>query len=231
MEPIQLVIFDLAGTTVYDRQDVQRVLQTTLAKAGVSISLHEAAMVMGLPKPVAMRQLLEKHLPDKSQVTLSLIDQLHDDFVTSMIRFYEEDADVREMPGASEVFAELLAQGRKVYVDTGFDRAITNALLERLGWLKNRLISGSVTSDEVKRGRPFPDMVLKAMELEGILAPATVAKVGDTSSDMQEGTSAKCGLVIGVTTGAFTREELEHEPHTHIAGSLHEVLHIVQSQA
>jgi phosphoglycolate phosphatase-like HAD superfamily hydrolase len=91
------------------------------------------------------------------------------------------------------------------------------------------LISGSVTSDEVKRGRPFPDMVLKAMELAGISDPNGVAKVGDTSSDMLQGTSAKCGLVIGVTTGAFTRQELENEPHTHIAESLQEVLHIIQS--
>jgi len=230
MDAIQLVVFDLAGTTVHDKQDVQRVLQSTLANAGVAISMHEAAMVMGIPKPVALRQLLEKHLPDKSVITDSLIDRLHGDFVAAMIRFYVENANVKEMPGASEVFAELLAQGRKVYVDTGFDRAITNALLERLGWKKNGLISGSITSDEVQRGRPFPDMVLKAMELEGVLNPKAVAKVGDTSSDMQQGTSAKCGLVIGVTTGAFTREELEHEPHTHIAVSLHEVLHIIQSQ-
>ncbi len=231
MVPIQLVVFDLAGTTVHDKQDVQRVLQSTLVDAGVAISLHEAAMVMGIPKPVALRQLLEKHLPDKSLITDALIDQLHDNFVAAMIRFYVENPDVKEMPGASKVFATLLAQGRKVYVDTGFDRAITNALLERLGWLQSGLISGSITSDEVERGRPFPDMVLKAMALEGILDPKAVAKVGDTSSDMQEGTLAKCGLVIGVTTGAFTREELEHEPHTHIAESLHEVLHIIQSQA
>jgi len=30
-----------------------------------------------------------------------------------------------------------------------------------------------------------------------------VAKVGDTASDMQEGTSAGCKYVIGITTGAF----------------------------
>ena len=43
---IQLVVFDLAGTTVNDNKDVHRVLQRALANAGVEISIDDANEVM-----------------------------------------------------------------------------------------------------------------------------------------------------------------------------------------
>ena len=39
---IELVVFDLAGTTVKDNQDVHRVLRVALRHAGVDISLEDA---------------------------------------------------------------------------------------------------------------------------------------------------------------------------------------------
>ena len=50
-----------------------------------------------------------------------------------------------------------------------------------------------------------------------------VAKVGDTPSDLQEGTAAGCGLVIGVANGTHTREQLAAHPHTHLIASLQEL--------
>jgi phosphoglycolate phosphatase-like HAD superfamily hydrolase len=44
------------------------------------------------------------------------------------------------------------------------------------------------------------------MELAGVTDARKVAKVGDTISDLQEGDAAGCGWIIGVTTGAFSRE-------------------------
>ena len=43
-----------------------------------------------------------------------------------------------------------------------------------------------------------------------------VAKVGDTPADLQEGESAGCGLVVGVTGGTHSRHELEPYPHHHL---------------
>jgi phosphoglycolate phosphatase-like HAD superfamily hydrolase len=57
-----------------------------------------------------------------------------------------------------------------------------------------------------------------------------IAKVGDTVSDLQEGTSAGCKYVIGITTGAYTREALEPENHTHLVDDLLEVVDIVTSE-
>ena len=61
------------------------------------------------------------------------------------------------------------------------------------------------------------------MALTGVSDPQAVAKVGDTPSDLLEGRAAGCGLVIGVTNGTHTREELAPHPHTHLIGSLREL--------
>jgi phosphonatase-like hydrolase len=224
---IQLVICDLAGTTVQDNRDVHRVLQQALAKSGVTISIDDANEVMGIPKPTAIKSLLQKRYSGKRLITSSWIDEIHHNFVTSMIEFYKTDSDVAEKPGVTETFRLLKERNLKIVVDTGFDRQITDPLLDRLGWKKNQLIDASVTSDEVERGRPYPDMIFHAMKLTGVTDASKVAKVGDTASDLQEGTAAGCNLVIGVTTGAFTREQLFKEPHTHLIDQINELVQII----
>jgi phosphonatase-like hydrolase len=224
---IELVVFDLAGTTVKDNKDVHRVLQLALAKHNVTISIEDANAVMGIPKPVAIRELLEKRYIGTRAIDAAWIDAAHHDFVEAMIHFYKTDAGVGEKEGVSDTFRKLRNSKLKVAVDTGFDRQIVDPLLERLGWKKANLIDASVTSDEVERGRPFPDMIFRAMELTGVKDVKCVAKVGDTSSDLQEGNSAGCALVIGVTTGAFSKEELLKEKHTHLIDNIHEVIQIV----
>ncbi len=222
---IDLIVFDLAGTTVKENFDVQRVLKNSFEKVGLSITIEQANKVMGIPKPVAIAQLLESlQHPNPS---VDLIHQIHTDFVSSMISFYEQDASVEENAGVSDTFRRLKEKGVKVMVDTGFDRPIVNALLVRMAWQENGLIDGSITSDEVENGRPHPDMIFKAMKLAGVTDSKRVAKVGDTLSDLGEGNAAGCGLVIGITSGAFTHDQLAAAPHTHIIQHIPEVLKIV----
>ena len=70
-------------------------------------------------------------------------------------------------------------------------------------------------------------MIFKAMELTGVRDISKVAKVGDTAFDLQEGNSAGCSLVVGVTTGAFSKEELEKEEHTHLIEQIPEMMRIL----
>ncbi len=165
-------------------------------------------------------------------VSDDLIRSIHADFVEDMILFYENDQTVEENEGVSETFRQLKAAGIKVFVDTGFDRPIVDALLHRMAWEKSKLIDASMTSDEVAHGRPsHPDLIFRAMELAGVSDVKRVAKVGDTVSDFGEGNAAGCGLVIGITTGAFPREHLLTVPHTHLMSQIPEVLLIINSQA
>jgi phosphonatase-like hydrolase len=151
------------------------------------------------------------------------VDAIHEDFVGRMIRFYQSDPSVYEIPGTSAVFRRLRRAGIQVAVNTGFGRTITAVLLDRLGWERQGLLQASVTSDEVPRGRPFPDMIQHLMRRLGVAEARQVIKVGDTPADLQEGTNAGCALVIGVTQGSHSREQLEGHPHTHLVDSVVQV--------
>ena len=216
---IELVIFDMAGTTVNDEDGVNRAVREALAAAGIDVSRDAVNAVMGIPKPVALRQLIEQS--PRSEL-IGQLEPIHADFVIRMKRFYETDSSVHEIAGAGEVFRRLRAAGIKVALDTGFSRDIVDVVLKRLGW-KQGVVDTTVTSDEVECGRPQPDMVFKAMRDLGIADVRRVAKVGDTPADLEEGTRAGCGLVIGVTGGSHTAQQLQPYQHTHLIGSISEL--------
>jgi phosphonatase-like hydrolase len=216
-----LVVLDIAGTTVYDGEGaVNRCLRAALDAAGVRVTPEAVNEVMGLPKPEALRLLLAPTYPDPA-VRAGNVKRIHDDFVSRMLRYYREDPEVVPIPGAEETFAQLRTAGIPIALDTGFSRDIADTIIERLGWQAK--IDASVTSDEVPRGRPHPDMILRLMERFAIGDAAGVAKVGDTPSDLQEGTSAGCGWVVGVTEGSHTREQLKPYPHTHLIPTVAEL--------
>src|SRR5262245_15800404 len=190
---IELVVFDLAGTTVYDGDSVGSTFRTALAARGVNADPSAVNAVMGLPKPEAIRILLEQFgRPHGVGPTIEIIDALHADFTRRMCDYYAMSPDVREVPGASAVFAELPRGGIKVAVNTGFFRPIVNVLLGRLGWQVPDVIDASAASDEVPRGRPHPDMIRLLMTRLGVNDTRRVAKVGDTPVDLEEGTNAEC---------------------------------------
>ena len=70
-------------------------------------------------------------------------------------------------------------------------------------------------------------MIQKMMLEGGIEKPENVAKVGDTEVDVREGQNAGCRYVIGVTTGTFSRTELEQYNPTHIIDDIAQVLEII----
>jgi phosphoglycolate phosphatase-like HAD superfamily hydrolase len=63
-------------------------------------------------------------------------------------------------------------------------------------------------------------MIQIAMKLTGVMDPLKVANVGDTPLDLQAGTAAGCGMVVGVLSGMHTRERLEKGPHTRLLESV-----------
>ncbi|MBV7533402.1 HAD hydrolase-like protein [Chitinophaga sp. sic0106] len=223
---IQLAVFDIAGTTLHDESNVALVLQQALKTAGVDVTVDEVNEVMGYAKPFAIRYLLRARQHPRYNDDAYIL-ELHALFVNNMKSHYATNPAVREKEGVSEVFAALKRKGIKIALDTGFDRDITNVILQRTGWQANGLVDAVATSDEVPHGRPYPYMIYRIMEQLEIASIAQVAKIGDTTSDLEEGTNAGCAVVAGVTTGAYTREELARGPHTHLIAQLDELLHII----
>jgi len=224
---IELVVFDMAGTTVRDKNSVGLAFQNAMNSYGYSIAIENINPIMGYEKPVAIRMMLDKHEPDKTKITDQLIDSIHTEFVESMITFYETSDEIVPLPNVEETFGMLREAGVKIALDTGFSRNIADVIIRRLGWEDK--IDYMVASDEVENGRPFPDMIEKIKSALDIKSSDVVAKVGDTEVDINEGINSGCKYVIGITTGAFTREALLPYKPTHIIDNISEVIAIISA--
>jgi phosphonatase-like hydrolase len=226
---IKLAVFDMAGTTIKDNSNVAAAFQEAFLHHGFEkVTLEEAQEKMGYPKPLAIKDILSQNIAEKSMITEELIASIHLDFVNNMIAYYRDTPGISFMDDAEEVFEQLHNLGIKVGLDTGFSRDITDVILERVGWKNTPLIDITVCSDEVEKGRPFPDMIQVMMEKFGIKDPKEVIKIGDTEVDVNQGHNSGCLMSIGVTTGAFTKEELTKHNPTHIVNSLKEIIPLVK---
>lgn len=217
-----LVVFDIAGTTVVDRGNVADSFIAAFRKQGFIVPRESVNEVMGYRKIEAIQQLLSRFY-SSSVSNYSLIDRIHKTFEETMLDFYNGDKDLSPLPHAEETFGWLKQKGIKVALNTGFTRYITDGILDKLSWKNNPLIDATICSDEVPQGRPAPFMIQKLMEIMQINDSSKIVKVGDTEVDVLEGRNAACGLVVSVTTGAYSRSLLETYHPDHIIDSLSEL--------
>lgn len=227
MGEIQLVVFDMAGTTVRDKGNVGEAFIAAFKSNGIDIPYEEVKKVMGWRKIDAVKLLLEKFQPAEKN-NEALINKIHDAFIHNMIRHYEEDTTLSPLPYVEETFAELKGRGVKIALNTGFPRSIADTILRKLNWTAGKNIDAVIASDEVPEGRPHPYMIRSIMQQLQVTDSHAVAKVGDTEVDVQEGRRAGCGLVVGVTTGAYSRGQLEQYKPDKIIDSLAELTSLIQ---
>jgi phosphonatase-like hydrolase len=208
-----LVVFDLAGTTVEDRGQVPEAFTAALLAAGVQVSAEQVRQVRGASKRQALRELLPPGAEPSGQV-----ERVYAGFITHLKGRFNTEG-VHEIPGTAEVFRQLRGLGIRVVLNTGFDREITGYLLDGLGW-RVGIVDGVACGDDVARGRPAPDLILRAMQITGVEDAHWVANVGDTTLDLRAGQAAGVGWNIGVLSGAHERTMLESAPHTHLITSV-----------
>jgi phosphonatase-like hydrolase len=217
MSNIQLVVFDIAGTTVRDTGNVAKAFIGAFREFNLEIPADTVNHVMGFRKKDAIRMLLPDN--DKEE----LVEQVHDTFTRTILALYENDPQLQPLPGAEATFQQLKQRGIRIALNTGFTRVVTNAVLHRLQWNAPETIDMVICSDEVPEGRPQPYMIQAIMQQLGVTDNKAVAKIGDTKVDVEEGRNAGCGLVVSVTTGAYSRSELELYQPDHVIDSLTEL--------
>jgi len=212
---IRLAILDIGGTIIRDRGDVPELLRRSLANHGVASTPDEISRWRGASKRDMIRHFVEQQPLAASSDRDKLIGRIYDEFTTDLIEAYRS---VPPIAGAEEAIVELRQKGYLVATTTGFDRAVTMSIFDRLGW--NKHFAATICSDDVALGRPAPFMLFHAMEAAKVDSVAETVAVGDTALDLQAGTNAGLRAVIGVLTGAATAETLRREPHTHILSSV-----------
>jgi phosphonatase-like hydrolase len=225
MRQAKLVVMDLAGTTIVDSGDVASSLCKAFALRGFEVPHDWANALMGIPKTVAISDLLVRLGVDGRSVGfMPLVNEIHDLFVADMIDHYSVTAPAAVIDGVEDVISRMYAAGLIVYFDTGFDRTIANEIVRQVGWTSRAWYRGVITSSDVDNGRPFPDMIYEIMRRCSVRYPDSVVKIGDTPSDIQQGERAGCGMVIGVTYGTHGEEALRLAGATAIANTPDEIL-------
>jgi phosphonatase-like hydrolase len=223
---MELIVFDMAGTTVDEDNVVYKTVRVAVNRAGYNYTQDQVQPVAaGKEKSHAIRDVLalDGKTHDDAEVAT-----IFADFRALLAEAYAT-LEVQEQPGALKVFEALKQMGVKVALNTGYDRGTAQTLVTKLGWVEGRDYDVLVTASDVERSRPEPDMIFRAMELTAVTSPSAVAKVGDSQIDIEEGQRAECGWTFGVTTGAQDAALLHAAKPTAVLDSLEELLAWVSS--
>lgn len=206
---VTLAVLDIAGTTVDEGGAVYRVLAEVVTAAGHPPSDAGLRRWMGADKREALAALTGR----------DTVEDLHADFVARLAAAYAATPP-RPLPGVPAALAALRSAGTAVVLTTGFDRQVTDPLLAALPAAFTTELDGVVCAEDVGVGRPDPAMIHRAMALTGVDAPGRVLAAGDTVLDVRAGRNARAGRVVGVLTGAQTREELTAAGPTDVVGGV-----------
>lgn len=200
---LELVVLDMAGTTVVDDGLVERAFERAADVAGIAETPDELVRAldyvretMGQSKIAVFRALTGDE--DQAQHANAVFESAYAELAA--------DEGLRAVPGAERLIRRLREDGVKVVLTTGFSRSTQDAVLDALGW--RDLADLTLSPAEAGRGRPYPDLPLTALLRTGATSVDGMVVVGDTASDVASGLAAGAGLVVGVLTGAHDEETL-----------------------
>lgn len=209
---IDLLVSDMAGTTVRDAGQVPQAFTAALAAHGIAVTPQAINSLRGASKRLAILNLVPEG-PQREERAA----RVYETFVGELARVFK--GTVEPIPGAREAIDALRAAGVKVALNTGFDRETTDLLLDALRW-RDGVVDAVVCGDEVAEGRPAPYMIFHCMEATGITDVRRVANAGDTVLDLRAGHNAGVAFNIGVLSGAHGRDQMQNEPSTHLLASV-----------
>ncbi|MGW6567412.1 phosphonatase-like hydrolase [Streptomyces sp. NPDC054975] len=211
-----LVVLDMAGTTVADGGLVERAFSAAAERLGEdpAAMIDYVRATMGESKISVFRHLFGGDETRAQQANVAF-EEAYGELVAGGL--------IAPIPGAAEAIDELKGQGRTVVLTTGFARVTQDAILDALGW-RDLVELTLCPADAGGRGRPYPDMVLGAFLRTGAVDDVRhVAVAGDTSYDMLSGVRSGAGIVAGVLTGAHDEAALKEHGATHVLRSVAEL--------
>jgi phosphoglycolate phosphatase len=222
--PVSLVCCGLIGTMVDDGGMVDRAYAEAIATQGVVTGTAAYARCMAQVHQARGQYAVDvfrSMFPDsqaRAQAAHLVLDRSFCDAISRM--------GVTPVPGAEEVIEKLAGAGIRICLITSFSRRVLTAVLDTLGWWDR--IDLALSSQDVTRGGPWPDLVLSAMLRLGVTDVRETAVANDAESGILCGRRAGAGIVAGVLTGAHSRDRLRRAGATHLIPTiahLPELLH------
>jgi phosphonoacetaldehyde hydrolase len=207
MGRITAVILDWAGTTVdHGSLAPVRTLQKLFASRGMPVTEEEARRDMGIHKKDHIRALLRAKMGAPHNE--GEVEDLFAAFIPmQMDCLAAYSAVISGVPAMVEV---LRARGIKIGSTTGYTRPMLDLVLETAA-AEGYQPDCALCPDDAGAGRPWPWMCyLNAIRLR-TYPMHTMVKIGDTISDIEEGSNAgmwtigiaRTGNMIGLTAEEF----------------------------
>jgi phosphonatase-like hydrolase len=216
---------------------VQKEVETCFAQAckitELDVTEERILALQGYSKIEVFRMLWNEKIGDTHPDFAKNVQYSYENF-TRILEEHYHSHNILPTDHCLEIFEFLRAHDIKIALTTGFYRKVTNIILNKLGWLEGLnsnyfdasgkgIIDLSIASDEVEKGRPQPDMILKAVKTIGITDLKNVINIGDTPSDLQSGKSAGVALSLGICNGTHSRTQLEGYPNDGLLADLSEL--------
>ncbi|AZB18929.1 HAD-IA family hydrolase [Chryseobacterium indologenes] len=217
MKNIELLVLDMAGTTIDEDNVVYKTLTDAVNEYGYSVTLEKVLIhCAGMEKLEAITSLLKDIRGNEADAQ-----PIFENF-SENLRFAYRNLEVKPINGTEKFLLSMKAQNKKVVLNTGYTHEIAQQLLDKLHWKENVHFDALITADDVSESRPSPAMINLAMKKFNITEPAKVLKAGDSVIDIEEGKNAGCGLTIAVLSGAQNRTELEKAKPDYILNTISE---------
>jgi phosphonatase-like hydrolase len=217
MKNIELLVLDMAGTTINEDNVVYKTLTNAVNDYGYEVTLEKVlSSCAGMEKLEAITSLLKEiggNEADAFAIFENFSDQLKEAY---------QNLDVKPINGVENFLLKMRSQDKKIVLNTGYTSEIAQQLLDKLGWKENIHFDALITADDVSESRPSPEMILLAMKKFNINQPEKVLKAGDSVIDIEEGKNAHCGLTIAVLSGAQSKSELEKSNPDYIFNTISE---------
>ena len=168
---VRAVICDLGGTLVdpYSMSPL-RALQYAFKHHGYYLTANQINVYMGLAKPHHIVAVVSDYYREahRSHIDIDMpvkIKPLYASFKEKQMELLSQDVEI--LPGVKDAYEYLRYSDIQVGVTTGYSRDETRFITDHLE-KEGITFDSIVSSDEVDKSRPHPDMVLRNLEIMNI---------------------------------------------------------------
>ena len=195
--PDPAFLFDLDGTLVDSVYQHVLAWREALEGLGIELAVWRIHRRIGMSGGLLINALLREIGRRVTQTEADHLARLHEE-AYSRLR-----AQVRVLPGASELLAHLLQSGIPVAIATSGRPASAQPMLELLHISSDIPV---ITRDQVDRAKPDPDLFLAAAKGLGVPIHQSIV-VGDSVWDLLAARRANA-LGVGLLSGGYGQDEL-----------------------
>lgn len=200
-----LVLFDIDSTLTHETKSHKRAFSEAFKKVyGLSTSI-DVINYQGMTDQQIIFEVMKK-----IGIKEELIKRKINECMREMVRIFNDklkDEEIKAIEGVPELLKTLHKSGVYMGLVTGNLEEIGRSKLKKVG-LNHYFKIGGFGSDDIDRTKLVRLAIKKAQKKFKVRFKKNILLIGDTPLDIKAGKQAAIHT-IGVTTGAYTKEQLK----------------------